>query len=177
MKGFKNLLMLLVCIFTMNAVLAKVPGTEGNESKKQIAEERKNGEWLLYVEDAYKVSKETGKPILANFTGSDWCGWCIRLKNEVFTTEVFKKWAKENVVLLELDFPRKTAQAEDLKAQNAGMQQAFKVGGYPTLWVFNLDFDETTKQFNINALGKTGYVAGGAANWIAETNTILKQKK
>jgi protein disulfide-isomerase len=57
------------------------------------------------------------------------------------------------------------------------MQQAFGVSGYPTLWVFNLDFNESTKQFNIDALGKTGYVAGGPENWISETNTILKQKK
>jgi len=177
MKGFKSLLMLLVCFLATDVALAKVPGPEGNESKKQVAAERKNGDWFLFVDDAYKISKETGKPILANFTGSDWCGWCIRLKNEVFKTEVFQKWAKENVVLLELDFPRKTIQADDLKAQNAGMQQAFGVSGYPTLWVFNLDFNESTKQFNIDALGKTGYVAGGPENWISATNTILKQKK
>jgi len=177
MRGFKSFLMLMLGMLTMNTVHAELPGNKGTESKEQIAEERKNGDWLLYVEDAYRISKETGKPILANFTGSDWCGWCIRLKNEVFKTDAFIKWAKENVVLLELDFPRKTIQSDDLKAQNAGMQQAFQVGGYPTLWVFNLDFDENTKQYNIDAFGKTGYVAGGAANWISETNTILKQKK
>ena len=142
-----------------------------------VAADRKNGEWLLYVEDAYQVSKSTGKPILANFTGSDWCGWCIRLKNEVFKTDEFKTWAKDNVVLLELDFPRKKILPDDLRAQNSGMQQAFKVSGYPTLWVFNLDFNEDTKQFNINALGKTGYVAGGPSSWIAQTNTILNQNK
>lgn len=177
MKGFKIFLFLLIGVLAINLVSAKLPEVNGNETKKAVAEERKNGDWYLYVEDAYKISKESGKPILANFTGSDWCGWCIRLKNEVFKTEEFKKWAKDNVVLLELDFPRKTIQPDDLKAQNAGMQQAFKISGYPTLWVFNLDFDESTKQFKIDALGKTGYVAGGPEMWIAETNTILNQKK
>ncbi|PIQ15370.1 MAG: thioredoxin, partial [Flavobacteriales bacterium CG18_big_fil_WC_8_21_14_2_50_32_9] len=80
--------------------------------------------WEVDVNKAYEISKKTGKPILANFTGSDWCGWCIKLKNEVFIKDEFKTWAKDNVVLLELDFPRRFQLPEEIKQQNYGLQQA-----------------------------------------------------
>jgi protein disulfide-isomerase len=113
--------------------------------------------WLVNLDEAYEISKKTGKPILANFTGSDWCGWCKRLSANVFVHDEFKKWAAENVVLLELDFPRRTQIPQKYRMQNQSLQQAFGVRGYPTIWVFNLDKVETTNQFNIEALGKTGY--------------------
>ena len=59
-----------------------------------------DGKWLDSFDEAIKESKKTGKPILANFTGSDWCGWCIRLDKEVFSKSEFKEWADKNVVLL-----------------------------------------------------------------------------
>ena len=63
--------------------------------------------WLVNLDEAYELSKETGKPIMANFTGSDWCGWCKRLSANVFVHDEFKQWASENVILLELDYPRR----------------------------------------------------------------------
>ena len=63
--------------------------------------------WLVDINKAYEISKKTGKPIMANFTGSDWCGWCVKLKNEVFDKPAFKEWAAKTVVLVELDFPRR----------------------------------------------------------------------
>jgi thiol:disulfide interchange protein len=108
------------------------------------------------IEEAYKESKQTGKPIMANFTGSDWCGWCKRLTASVFSKPEFKSWAEDNVVLLELDFPRRTQLPNDIRQQNYSLQQAFKVRGYPTIWVFHLDKNEQG-QFAIQALGRTGY--------------------
>ena len=115
-----------------------------------------NEGWLVNLEEAYNESKKTGKPIMANFTGSDWCGWCKRLTKDVFVKPAFKKWADKNVVLLELDFPRRKSLPADLKSQNSGLQQAFKVRGYPSIWVFEMDKD-AAGQVNLNALGKTGY--------------------
>ena len=113
--------------------------------------------WLVDVEEAYKQSKETGKPILANFTGSDWCGWCKKLKASVFIHDEFKQWADENVVLLELDFPRRKQLPEKYMKQNQSLQRAFGVRGFPTIWVFDLEWDSSANQFGIKALGKTGY--------------------
>lgn len=116
-----------------------------------------NPGWLVDLDKAYAESQKTGKPILANFTGSDWCGWCKRLTKSVFVHDEFKSWAKDNVVLLELDFPRRKQLPEKYQKQNRGLQQAFQVRGYPTVWLFDLKKDEATDRYNIEALGKTGY--------------------
>ncbi|PJA07656.1 MAG: hypothetical protein COX70_06010 [Flavobacteriales bacterium CG_4_10_14_0_2_um_filter_32_8] len=131
--------------------------------------------WLVNLEEARLLSLKTGKPIMANFTGSDWCGWCKKLKFEVFDKDEFKKWAEKNVVLLELDFPRKFQLPENIKQQNAGLQQAFQVTGYPTIWVFNLGKDDKG-QYTIESLGKTGYVNGVAA-FTDGVDAMIKQAK
>ena len=129
--------------------------------------------WMVDVDKARAESEKTGKPIMANFTGSDWCGWCKKLKREVFDTPEFKAWAKKNVVLLELDFPRRFQLPEKYKQQNAGLQQAFKVSGYPTIWVFKLGTDEQGK-YTIDAYGKTGYVKGTKA-FTSGVDSMIKQ--
>ena len=131
--------------------------------------------WLVNLEEARLLSLKTGKPIMANFTGSDWCGWCKKLKFEVFDKDEFKKWAEKNVVLLELDFPRKFQLPENIKQQNAGLQQAFQVTGYPTIWVFNLGKDDKG-QYTIEALGKTGYLNSVAA-FTEGVDAMIKQGK
>jgi protein disulfide-isomerase len=178
MQWFKYIGILVILIWSKQELTATNSVSRASEIELVENEEvelRKNGEWFLFVEDAYAESITTGKPILANFTGSDWCGWCIRLKNEVFKTDKFLTWAAENVVLLELDFPRKKTMSEELRVQNSSLAQAFQVTGYPTIWVFNLSYSDTENQFKIEALGKTGYVAGGPDNWILSTNAILKK--
>jgi len=74
--------------------------------------------WIENFPEAFELSVKEGKPILANFTGSDWCGWCIKLDKAVFQTEDFKKWAEENVILLELDFPRRKKLDPEIETNN-----------------------------------------------------------
>lgn len=116
-----------------------------------------NEGWLVSMDEAIALSERTGKPIMANFTGSDWCGWCVRLTNDVFSKKEFKQWAEKNVILLEVDFPRRKQLPENIKSQNANLQQTFNVRGYPTVWVFNLKKDQANNQYQIEALGSTGY--------------------
>lgn len=116
-----------------------------------------NPGWLVDLDEAYAASKKEGKPIMANFTGSDWCGWCKRLTASVFSQPEFKTWAKQNVILLELDFPRRTQIPPKYQTQNNNLRNALKVTGYPTIWVFDLKKDAATGKYEINALGKTGY--------------------
>lgn len=132
-------------------------------------------DWYIDFDKAARVSMETGKPILADFTGSDWCGWCIRLKKEVFNTPTFKEWAKKNVVLLELDFPRRVPQTDKIKKQNKELQQFFGVRGYPTIHIFNVSIQN--EKIQIESLGKSGYIAGGPNPWIANAEKILANKK
>lgn len=131
--------------------------------------------WQTDINKAMEISKKTKKPLLLFFTGSDWCGWCIRLQKEVLKTPEFAKWANDNVVLVELDFPRRTPQQPEIQKQNMELQQAFAVQGYPTVW-----FAKATKKdgkINFEQLGSTGYVAGGPAAWLAAANQILANKK
>ena len=123
---------------------------------------------------ATDISIKENKPMFLFFTGSDWCGWCIRLQKEVFNTPEFIKWAKESVVLVELDFPRKNEQTDAVKMQNAQLQQQLQVRGYPTVW-FVSAAKTTDAKVNLNALGSTGYVAGGPEKWLAAANQIVKK--
>ena len=85
------------------------------------------------MNQAIEISQKTNKPIMLFFTGSDWCGWCKKLVREVYKTPEFSKWAKKNVVLVDVDFPKRTKLSADLTAQNRNLQQMFGVRGYPKL--------------------------------------------
>ena len=127
--------------------------------------------WHTNVKEAMEIAKKEDKPLFLFFTGSDWCGWCIRLQKEVFKTPEFEAWAKEKVVLVELDFPRGKAQTEEIKTQNNGLQQAFGVQGFPTVWFAKAD--NKAGKINFEQLGSTGYVAGGPSVWLAGADQII----
>lgn len=131
--------------------------------------------WHTDMSKATDISIKENKPMFLFFTGSDWCGWCIRLQKEVFKTPEFIKWAKENVVLVELDFPRKNEQTDAVKMQNAQLQQQLQVRGYPTVWFVSAVKTDEGK-VNLTALGSTGYVAGGPEKWLEGANQIIKKK-
>ena len=131
-------------------------------------------DWQTDIQKAVKLSEKSKKPMLMFFTGSDWCGWCMRLQKEVLNTPEFATWAKENVILVELDFPRRTPQSDELKKQNFELQQFFGVQGYPTVWFATATKDKTGK-IAFTQLGKTGYVAGGPSVWLDGANKIIKK--
>lgn len=130
--------------------------------------------WQTDINKAISISSKEKKPMLLFFTGSDWCGWCIRLQKEVLKTPEFAAWAKKNVVLVELDFPRRTHQSDAIKNQNAGIQQAFGVQGYPTVWFASANQKDGKPSFT--GIGSTGYLAGGPSAWLAVADGILKNK-
>ncbi|RZJ66710.1 MAG: thioredoxin family protein [Flavobacterium sp.] len=131
-------------------------------------------EWHTDINKAVKLSEKSKKPLLMFFTGSDWCGWCIRLQKEVLKTPEFAKWAKDNVILVELDFPRRTPQSDEVKKQNFELQQFFGIKGYPTVWFANATADKAGK-VSFTQLGSTGYVAGGPTVWLDGANKIIKK--
>ena len=130
--------------------------------------------WNNNLNKAMEISKKTKKPLLLFFTGSDWCGWCMRLQTEVFKKPEFVTWAKDNVVLVEVDFPRRTALSPELTTQNNELQQFFAVQGYPTVWFVNAS--RVDGKTNFDKLGSTGYLAGGPAAWLNVANGIIKKK-
>ncbi|AUP78580.1 thioredoxin family protein [Flavivirga eckloniae] len=128
--------------------------------------------WHTDMGKASEFAIKEKKPLLMFFTGSDWCGWCIRLQKEVFHTKEFKKWASENVVLVELDFPKRAPQDDTVRTQNRQLQSMFQVRGYPTIWFVNPEMN-SEKRINLTKLGKLGYVAGGPTKWIGNAAMML----
>lgn len=139
-----------------------------------FAVEAQELKWETDINKAISISNKTKKPMMLFFTGSDWCGWCIRLQKEVLKTPEFTKWAKANVVLVELDFPKKTPQSEAIKTQNNALQQTFGIQGFPTVWFAKANVKGGKPSFT--GIGNTGYVAGGPAAWLEVANGILKKK-
>ena len=132
MKHFELILAATLCGsvcagFTLNAADAKA----AKEEKK--AEKKAESAWLTDLAAAKKQAAEEKKPILMFFTGSDWCGWCRKLHEDVLDKDEFQKFAKDSVILLELDFPNSIPQSDALKKQNKALGEKFKINGYPTM--------------------------------------------
>ena len=107
------------------------------------------GEWTMDFDAARALAAEQGLPILLNFTGSDWCGWCLLMERQVFSQDAWRQYAQKNLVLVWIDFPKdKSLVPEAFVERNAELMRQFEVGGFPTY--FLLDSDGTTR------LGQTG---------------------
>ena len=121
--------------------------------------------WLTDLPKAEAQAKTDNKIVLMDFTGSDWCGWCIKFKKEVFDTAEFQEYAAKNVVLVELDYPHKK-QSADLKKANAQLKDQYKITGFPTLVVLDKDGKEIGRQ--------VGYSEGGPKAFIAKLEKFKK---
>ncbi len=104
--------------------------------------------WMTDLPAAQAKAKQEKKLVLVDFTGSDWCGWCIKLNQEVFSTKQFADFAKDNLVLVEADFPNKKKLPPD------------QVKGFPTIILLNPEGKTLWTQ--------VGYMRGGPKAWIAE---------
>jgi thioredoxin-related protein len=136
--------------------------------------------WYTDLNKAMEVSNASKKPIFGFFTGSDWCGWCHKLQRDVMAKPAFIDWAKKNVVLLELDFPRNKQLPEELSSQNNNLARQFKVQGFPTVWYF---FGKMEKgSVNLTPLGSQGYPSGAEkgkeeVRFLADAAAILSGKQ
>jgi len=120
-------------------------------------------DWMTNYKDALAKAKAENRPVLVDFTGSDWCGWCIKLDEQTFSKKAFQDFAKDNLVLLEIDFPQGKKQPAELKAQNEKLQKEFGVRGFPTLVLLNSEGKEIARN--------PGFLAGGPdamINWVQE---------
>jgi thioredoxin-related protein len=93
--------------------------------------------WTDDLTKAQAQAKTEKKLVLLDFTGSDWCGWCMKLDKDVFSKSEFKTYAKENLILVEVDFPNQKPQTKKVKDQNAALKKQYNVGGFPTIVILN----------------------------------------
>jgi thioredoxin-related protein len=124
--------------------------------------------WLTDLPKAQEQAKAENKIVLMDFTGSDWCEWCIKFKKDVLDNQKFLDYAATNVVLVEVDFPHKKEQSADLKKANAALNDKFKIEGYPTLVVLDKDGNEIGRQ--------EGYERGGPKAFIAKLEKFKRGK-
>ena len=126
--------------------------------------------WLHQYNVALKQAKTDHKPILMVFAGSDWCKPCILLNKEVWNTDTFAKYAKDNLVLLELDFPRfkkNQLPAEQVK-HNEQLAEKYNTEGIFPLVVL-VDEDGSV-------ISKTGYKTGGPEAYVQHLDKLLHHK-
>ena len=121
--------------------------------------------WLTSYEQGQQEAKANNKLVLLDFTGSDWCGWCVLLDREVFSKPKFKEYASKNLVLVELDFPKRKPVPDATRKENVRLAQLYQVQGFPTIIVLNGDGQ---------VVGEFGYVKGGPDAFIAVLEKIRK---
>ncbi len=121
--------------------------------------------WITNYEAAVRIAEQEKKPLLVNFTGSDWCGYCHQLDGEVFSKGAFDTWAKENVVLVRLDFPQTKVQPLWKLQQNKSLIEKYRVQGFPTILFLKPDGQ---------VFGQSGVMPGGTMAWIENADSILK---
>jgi protein disulfide-isomerase len=120
--------------------------------------------WFEDIEKARTVARETNKPMLLDFSGSDWCIWCKRLDSEVFSKSAFKAYAKDHLILVNLDFPQFTSQSNELKKQNQQLAQTYQIRGFPTVILLSSQGEE---------IARTGYQPGGPEKYIEHLEDII----
>jgi thioredoxin-related protein len=122
--------------------------------------------WLTDVPQALAKAKKENKMVVLDFTGSDWCTWCMKFRKEAIDTQEFATYASQNLVLVEVDFPRRTPQSADLKKANKALADRYHVDSYPTFVFLSKDGKELGRQ--------SGYHAGGAQPFIARLELFKK---
>jgi thioredoxin-related protein len=126
--------------------------------------------WIADYDEAVKVAQAEGKDLLVDFTGSDWCYWCIKLHDEVFSFEEFETFAADRFVLVALDFPNDQATKDFVPnpERNQELAAKYNVGGYPTILLMTADGE---------VFGRTGYQEGGPEKYNEHLGEMLTSGK
>lgn len=123
-------------------------------------------DWLTDYKKAQQEAKAGNKFMLLDFTGSDWCGWCKKFDREVLLQPEFKDYARDNLVVVELDFPRAKQQTPELRKQNLELAQQYEIVGFPTIVVLSADGQKLWRY--------DGYFPDGPAAFIAQLQKLRK---
>ena len=120
--------------------------------------------WTEDYDAALKQAAAENKHVLVDFSGSDWCGWCIKLDEEVFSKPEFIDYAKENLILVLVDFPNSKPQSAELQAQNTALAEKYGVQGFPTVLILNPQGE---------VVERTGYQDGGPAAYVEMIQGVI----
>lgn len=124
--------------------------------------------WVQNFDAAKATAAKEKKDLLIDFTGSDWCGWCIKLNEEVFSKDAFRNVVPNDFVLLEIDFPQDESKiTPDIKKQNEELQKTYAVEGFPTIILA----DAAGRPY-----ARTGYEEGGPEKYVTHLATLREAK-
>lgn len=136
MKNVFLSFLLSVAAMLLPAVIPSLSAQDAPADKKsQLPEQAKNwvggpsADWLIHYDAALAKAAAEHKKVYVLSTGSDWCGWCIKLRNDVLTTPQFRKFAKANLVLLYLDSPMKKKLPAEQQKHNEQVRSMLGFGG------------------------------------------------
>ncbi|MCD6526760.1 MAG: thioredoxin family protein [Desulfuromonas sp.] len=121
--------------------------------------------WHVDFDLAKKIAQQENKSIFANFSGSDWCHWCKKLDKDILKTEEFQTYAKDNLVLLLVDFPKRTKQTKRQIEHNRALANEFNVRGFPTVILLKA---------NGTLISVTGYRYGGPKAYVEHIEKLIK---
>jgi protein disulfide-isomerase len=127
---------------------------------------RADSAWSTDLKKAQEEAKANHKLLLLDFTGSDWCGYCFQLDKAILSQQQFKDYANKNLVLVEIDFPRRKAQSVEVQRQNQALAEHYQIEGFPTLVVLDGD-GKTVWRYE-------GLYTGSIAAFLAELDKIKK---
>lgn len=122
--------------------------------------------WLTDLSKAQTLARADHKMVLMDFNGSDWCAPCKDLRKNVLSSPEFMQYAKKNLVLVDVDFPKHKALPADQQQANDALAQKYGVDGFPTIVVLNSDGKEIKKS--------AGYDGQNAKEFIAELQKLQK---
>ena len=124
-------------------------------------------EWLTDLSKAQTKAKEDKKMVLMDFNGSNWCPPCKALRKTVLDSKAFIDYAKTNLVLVDVDFPRPSQQTEELQKANEALSKKYNVEAFPTVIVLSSDGKELKRL--------EGYDGASPAEFIGQLEKLKKQ--
>ncbi|MDP8200933.1 MAG: DUF255 domain-containing protein [Candidatus Tenebribacter burtonii] len=155
------ILSIVIMLFMISACIAENPEENKESTKKDTIA------WFTNLEEAQEIAQEKSIPIFIHFTGSDWCKWCWKLEEEIYSKTVFQEYVAENMVMVKIDFPKKIKQPAKTVTYNRNLATRFNIKGFPTVQLLTPDG---------TPIAQTGFQYGGPEKYIEHLEELLIKK-
>ncbi len=143
----------LIIMLALLNVGVNLAFAENNNSTLPVNQQQQSQvSWNTNYNDALQAAQNQNKPLLLFFTGSDWCGWCKKMVQEVFDSPEFAQKVGDDFIFVEVDFPMRAPLSSTLAQQNDMLKQRYGVTGFPTIIILDP---------NQNFVAESGYRPGG----------------
>ncbi|MFW5728229.1 MAG: thioredoxin family protein [bacterium] len=121
-------------------------------------------DWTTDLDAALEQAAEEERAVFVYFAGTDWCGWCHRLMDEVLHTTPFQEYAEEALVPVLIDFPRDREQSAEERSANNDLAREYRITGFPRIVLLSPSEE---------VILETGYLPGGPANYIDQLRSAI----